>query len=346
MARDAEGVGPQPRQLSRRHHPFLPRNRRRRARLAGRARRRALSRPDLSQLQQGRERCRRRFGQHARRQHPADMGGRQRRALREGADILRARIRHHRPRHLGGAAGHAAGTDERQSRTFRARRGAPRQSRSGLTRKDKRRMGVGIGLGCAEFPFSGAAAYWRWIDMCEAGGVDSIWQTDRIVGHQPFLESMTTMAALAGRTRRMRVGMNVVSLTFRDPVLLAKQCATIDMLSDGRLLPAFGIGSPLAPEWEALGMDTKTRGRKTDECLEIIRRLWREESVDFSGTFYKLKRVTIAPKPVQPDLPMWIGGSSDAAIRRTARIGTGWQAGGGPPAEAGRGGGAVKARDT
>ena len=97
-------------------------------------------------------------------------------------------------------------------------------------------MGVAIGLGCAEFPFSGAAAYWRWIDMCEAGGVDSIWQTDRIVGRQPFLESMTTMAALAGRTRRMRFGMNVVSLTFRDPVLLAKQCATIDMLSEGRLL--------------------------------------------------------------------------------------------------------------
>src|SRR5215469_2327937 len=68
-------------------------------------------------------------------------------------------------------------------------------------------MGVGIGLGCAEFPFSCAAAYWRWIDMCEAGGVDSIWQTDRIVSRQPFLESMATMAALAGRTRRMRFGM-------------------------------------------------------------------------------------------------------------------------------------------
>lgn len=207
-------------------------------------------------------------------------------------------------------------------------------------------MGVGIGLGCAEFPFSGAAAYWRWIDMCEAGGVDSIWQTDRIVGHQPFLESMTTMAALAGRTRRMRFGMNVVSLAFRDPVLLAKQCATIDMLSDGRLLPAFGIGSPLAPEWQALGVDTKTRGRKTDECLEIIRRLWQEESVDFSGAFYKLKGATIAPKPVQPDLPMWIGGSTDAAIRRTARIGTGWQAGGDPPAEAGRVVAAIKAAAT
>jgi alkanesulfonate monooxygenase SsuD/methylene tetrahydromethanopterin reductase-like flavin-dependent oxidoreductase (luciferase family) len=156
-------------------------------------------------------------------------------------------------------------------------------------------MGVGIGLGCAEFPFSGAPAYWRWIEMCEAGGVDSIWQTDRIVSRQPFLESMTTMAALAGRTRRMKFGMNVVSLAFRDPVLL---------------------------------------------------RLWREESVDFNGAFYKLNGVTVAPKPVQPDLPMWIGGSSDAAIRRTARIGTGWQAGGDPPAEAGRVVAAIKAAAT
>jgi probable F420-dependent oxidoreductase len=188
-------------------------------------------------------------------------------------------------------------------------------------------MGVGIGLGCAEFPFSGATAYWRWIDMCEAGGVDSIWQTDRIVGRQPFLESMTTMAALAGRTRRMRFGMNVVSLTFRDPVLLAKQCATIDVLSEGRLLPAFGIGSPLGPEWQALDIDTKTRGRRTDESLEIIARLWREDSVDFEGKHYRLRGAAISPKPVQPDLPMWIGGSSEAAIRRTARYGTGWQAG-------------------
>ena len=207
-------------------------------------------------------------------------------------------------------------------------------------------MGVGIGLGCAEFPFSGAAAYWRWIDMCEAGGVDSIWQTDRIVSRQPFLESITTMAALAGRTRRMKFGMNVVSLAFRDPVLLAKQCATIDVLSEGRLLPAFGVGSPLGPEWQALGIDTKTRGRKTDECLDIIRRLWREEAVDFSGTFYQLKGVTIAPKPVQGDIPMWIGGSSDAAIRRTARFGTGWQSGGDPPAEAGRVVAAIKAAAT
>src|SRR3954453_15312055 len=204
-------------------------------------------------------------------------------------------------------------------------------------------MGVAIGLGCAEFPFSGAATYWRWIDMCEAGGVDSIWQTDRIVSRQPFLESMTTMAALAGRTRKIKFGMNVVSLALRDPVLLAKQCATIDLLSEGRLLPAFGIGSPAAPEWKTLNLDTKTRGKRTDEALAVIARLWREDSVDFDGAFYKLSGASIAPKPVQPDLPMWIGGGSDAATRGPARYGTGWQGGPEQPEEAGRVVAAIKA---
>ncbi len=197
-------------------------------------------------------------------------------------------------------------------------------------------MSVAIGVGLTEFPFAGAAEYWRWVDLCEAGGVDSLWQTDRLVSRQPILECMTTMAALAGRTRRLRFGMNVVSLALRDPVLLAKQCATIDVLSQGRLLPAFGIGSPLGPEWQALNIDTRTRGKRTDEALEIIARLWREDSVDFAGTHYRLAGASISPKPVQPDLPMWIGGGSEAAIRRTARYGTGWQAGGETPAQAGK----------
>jgi probable F420-dependent oxidoreductase len=197
-------------------------------------------------------------------------------------------------------------------------------------------MKVAVGLGLMEFPFAGAGDYWRWVDLCEAGGVDSLWQTDRLVSRQPILECMTTMAALAGRTRRMRFGMNVVSLALRDPVLLAKQCATVDVLSEGRLLPAFGIGSPLGPEWQALDIDTKTRGRRTDESLEIIARLWREESVDFAGKYYRLSGASISPRPVQPDLPMWIGGASEAAIRRTARYGTGWQGGAEGPAEAGR----------
>src|SRR4029079_1792838 len=103
---------------------------------------------------------------------------------------------------------------------------------------------------------------------------------------------------------------------------------TVDVLSEGRLLPAFGIGSPLGPEWTALDIDTKTRGRRTDESLEIIARRWREESVAFEGRHYRLKGASISPKPVQPDLPMWIGGSSDAAIRRPAKCGTGWQGAG------------------
>ncbi|MGH7065140.1 MAG: LLM class flavin-dependent oxidoreductase, partial [Stellaceae bacterium] len=108
---------------------------------------------------------------------------------------------------------------------------------------------IAIGLGLMEFPFSGIAGFWRWVDLCEAGGVGSLWQTDRIVSREPILECMSVMAALAGRTRRLKFGVNVLSLAFRDPVLVAKQCATIDVLSEGRLLPAFGIGSPLAPEW-------------------------------------------------------------------------------------------------
>jgi len=197
-------------------------------------------------------------------------------------------------------------------------------------------MSVAIGLGLMEFPFADAAGYWRWVDLCEAGGVDSLWQTDRVISRAPILECMTAMAALAGRTRRLKLGMNVVSLALRDPVLVAKQCATIDVLSGGRLLPGFGVGSPLAPEWEALGLDTHTRGARTDEGLEIVRRLWREDRVSFRGTHFQLSGASIAPKPAQRDLPMWIGGASEAAIRRTARIGTGWMAGPETPSEAAR----------
>jgi probable F420-dependent oxidoreductase len=186
---------------------------------------------------------------------------------------------------------------------------------------------VAVGVGIMEYPFDTADGFWRWVDLCEQGGLDSIWQTDRLISKQPFLESMTALAAIAGRTKRIKFGVNVVSVAMREPVLLAKQCATIDVLSNGRLLPGFGIGSPRGGEWTAMHLDSTTRGRKTDEALEIISRLWAGEALDYDGKHFKLTKAVIAPLPVQPDLPMWIGGSSDAAMRRTAKLGTGWQAG-------------------
>ena len=103
---------------------------------------------------------------------------------------------------------------------------------------------IAAGIGLMEYPFRTASGFWRWVDLCEQGGVDSIWQSDRLVSRTPILECMTALAAVAGRTRRIKFGVNVVAAAMRDPVLLAKQCATIDVLSEGRMLPAFGIGSP------------------------------------------------------------------------------------------------------
>jgi probable F420-dependent oxidoreductase len=188
-------------------------------------------------------------------------------------------------------------------------------------------VSIAVGLGLSAFPFSGARAFWRWVDLCEEGGIDSLWQTDRLVSQEPFLEVMSAMAALAGRTQRIKFGMNVASVGLRDPLLLAKQCATIDVLSEGRLLPAFGIGSIRAADWAATGTDTKGRGRRTNEGLEVIARLWTEDSVDFDGEFYQYKNAVISPKPVQKNLPLWLGGSTAPAIKRTVRFGTGWQAG-------------------
>ena len=198
-------------------------------------------------------------------------------------------------------------------------------------------MSVAIGLGLMEFPFAGAADYWRWVDLCEAGGIDSLWQTDRLVSRQPILECMAAMAALAGRTRRLRFGMNVVSLALRDPVLLAKQCATIDVLSEGRLLPAFGIGSPLGPEWQALDIDTKTRGRRTDESAG-------DHRPAVARGQRRLRGQALSPEGRRRSRPSRCSPTCrcGSAARRTPRsgarrrYGTGWQAGAETVADVGK----------
>ena len=196
-------------------------------------------------------------------------------------------------------------------------------------------MTIGIGLGLATYTFSTAEGYWQWVRRCDTAGVDSLWQTDRLISNEPFLECMSVMAGLTGSTKTIKFGMNVASLGLRDPLQTAKQCATIDYLSGGRLLPAFGLGSNRSRDFIASGTSTKARGQKMNEALDIMNRLWTGEEVTFEGKHYQYDKASIRPCPVQIPLPLWIGGSSDAAIERTAKYGTGWQASFDTPEEAG-----------
>jgi probable F420-dependent oxidoreductase len=196
-------------------------------------------------------------------------------------------------------------------------------------------MAIRLGIGIASFDFEEPSGWFRFAERCEALGIDSLWQTDRLLGAAPQLEAMSAMAALAGATERIKFGMNAVVVTHRDPLVLAKQCATIDFLSGGRLLPVFGVGFGGDPTFAATNRDPAGRGRQANEALTLLARLWSGEPVDFEGEFYRYRGVQIAPRPKQQPLPLWIGGASKAAIRRTATLGTGWLAGLMPPDQVG-----------
>lgn len=188
-------------------------------------------------------------------------------------------------------------------------------------------MSIGIGFGVAGFPFSSMAAFGRWVDLLEDEGADSVWFSERLVSRQPTLEPLAAIGFVFGRTKRLKAGMNAVVVPLRDPLVLAKECATLDALSGGRLLPAFGVGDERAPEWQATGRNPNGRGDLADEALTVMARLWAGETVTFEGKHFRYREAVIAPVPVQQPLPLWIGGSSPAAIRRTAKLGTGWLAG-------------------
>ena len=194
---------------------------------------------------------------------------------------------------------------------------------------------IGVGLGLGGFPFATMSEFRRCLDVCERSAIDSIWQSDRVVSRDLALEPLTLLSVIAGATERLKFGTNAVVLPFRDPVNFARQCATLDYLSEGRLLPTVAVGRGDAPEWEATGRSPKGRGARADEALEVMTRLWSAESADFEGEHFSLKGATISPRPVQQPLPLWLGGSSPAAIRRTARYGSGWLAPLQTPEEAG-----------
>lgn len=181
-------------------------------------------------------------------------------------------------------------------------------------------MKIRIGVGAAT-TFENVDDFWRWVGICEESEIDSIWCSDRVISPQPTLEPITTIAALVGVTKRLKFGFNALSVPFRNPVVLAKQCANLDYLSGGRLLPVFGIGQGgRTPNT----MRPSGRGARMNEALEIMTRLWTGESVTFEGKYYQVEAATIRPLPPQQPMPIWIGGVSPAALRRTARYGTGW----------------------
>jgi probable F420-dependent oxidoreductase len=139
-----------------------------------------------------------------------------------------------------------------------------------------------------------------------------------------MLEALTVLSALAGATRRVRLGTSVLVLPYRHPLLTAKVVATLDVLSKGRVILGVGVGW-LREEFEALGAASfERRGALTDEYLRIFRHVWSAQEVDVAGRFYQFTGFGFQPHPVQPWLPIWIGGASDAALRRVARLGDGW----------------------
>jgi probable F420-dependent oxidoreductase len=142
-------------------------------------------------------------------------------------------------------------------------------------------------------------------------------------GHHS-LEPTVALAVAAAATRRLLVHTNVYVLGYRNPFLAAKALASLDVVSDGRLVIGVAAGY-LRPEFEALGGDFDDRGRRLDEVLELLPRIWSEHSVAASGEGFRATAVTALPHPVQrPHPPIWVGGNSLAAMRRAVRFGQGW----------------------
>jgi probable F420-dependent oxidoreductase len=159
----------------------------------------------------------------------------------------------------------------------------------------------------------------------EAVGYESVWVGDHLSFHNPLYESLTLLAACASITRRIRLGTAVYLLALRPPGLVAKVTATLDVLSGGRLVFGVGVGGENPKEFALVGVPHRERGARVDEGLEAVRALWRDGPATFRGRFTNFENVSIDPKPAQkPGPPVWIGGRSDAALRRAGRVGDGW----------------------
>ncbi|HZW57862.1 MAG TPA: LLM class flavin-dependent oxidoreductase [Nitrososphaerales archaeon] len=154
-------------------------------------------------------------------------------------------------------------------------------------------------------------------------GFHSLWTLDRVLQGDPVLDGVSVLTFAAAITRRVKLGTSVLLTTLRNPILVAKTLSTIDYLSNGRLLAGLSAGGRKY-EFDSLGIPTKGRGVRLAETVKILRVLWREPKVNFSGKFFTLKGVEMFPKPMQDNIPILIGGSSAPALDRAGRIGDGF----------------------
>lgn len=169
-------------------------------------------------------------------------------------------------------------------------------------------------------------------------GYDSIWTTDHILlpqaDREPYgriFECVVTLAMLASITNRVRLGTSVIVLPMREPILFAKQIATIDAASGGRMIVGVGVGwNPI--EYQNLNANFKNRGKRLDEDIQLLRTLWSNEQVNFHGKYTQVVDSVFAPVPAQTNgIPIWIGGASESSLKRVVALGDGWHPIGLPP---------------
>lgn len=158
----------------------------------------------------------------------------------------------------------------------------------------------------------------------DAAGLQHVWVGDHFVWNTGMLAPMPTLAAVAAVTSRVRLGTGVYLLNLRPPAIVAKDVATVDVLSNGRMIFGVGAGGDDPLEYEALGVDPAARGQRMDEMICAVRALLDGASSSTAGRFISLPEFTMAPNPVQKRLPVWLGGRADAVIDRAARLAEGY----------------------
>ena len=186
-------------------------------------------------------------------------------------------------------------------------------------------MKVRVGVGLSTIATAGwdATRFFDVVDACERLGWDSIWFSERAASDAP--DPLVAMAAVAGRTKRLKFGPSVMVAPGRNPILLAKQLATLDVISNGRFVAAFGLGVDARGETQVFGSDRKEAAARTEEAVRLMKLLWTQEKVSFQGRFFVTDELAVGPKPVQKPHPdVWFGGTSKPALRRVATLGEGW----------------------